>query len=442
MDKRLKETLRYAMPSIISMLVTSLYIVVDGIFIGNGVGENALAAVNIALPFTMASQAVSSMVTMGGSTICAIRLGRGDSEGAGNAFLTSASISAIFGILFTIVGAIFPRGIAQLSGASDVLLQDAADYIRCFSFFQVFMSLSMLTSSFVRIDGRPYLAFAGMIAGAVSNIFLDWLFVFPLGLGVKGAAIASGIGQILSLLILVTHFMRRKGELRVRKFKFTKDLAGKVFRRGIPEFVTGLGMPVTTLCYNYVIIGFLGEMGVAAYSVVSYIFSIMAAIFIGVSQGIQPLIGRSFGQKNKEDERYFYRTGIVMNLCFSVTAYLALAFGGRTIISLFGSDETMLGIATGALRIYGVSFIFASLNIMYVMLFQSTKQTMRASIVSVSRGLVLSTAFILLFPRLFGPASIWYAIIATEVVTLIIALWLKRGSDREYCLAALPAQNL
>lgn len=432
MQLNFRQILKYTIPSVISMLVISLYVVVDGIFIGNSVGANGLAAVNIALPFSLISSAIASMVAMGGSSICAIRLGRGDKQGAQDAFLTSVTIAVVFGVIFTIAGVCFPRQIARLSGATDAILDMTTDYLLFFVVFQLPGMLGTLASSYVRIDGRPNLAFAAMVAGAVTNVFLDGLFIFPLGMGVRGAAIASGLGQALSLVLMLGHFLRKKGDLYLRPFNLDPSLVGKVLRRGIPELATGMGLPITTLCYNYVIVAYLGEMGLAAYSVLSYIFSLVTAVFTGVSQGVQPLIGRAFGMQDKKQGRYVFRTASSLNLGFSAIVYLALILFGKAIISLFNSDATLIEIASNAVVVYGFSSVLAAVNVMYTMLFQSTKQTFRASVISISRGLILSSLFIFLFPRLFGGQAIWWAIIATEAITLVISLWFKRQSEKAH----------
>lgn len=430
MNINFRQILRYTIPSVLSMLVVALYVVVDGIFIGNRLGPQGLAAVNIALPFTMISAAVSSMVTIGGATICSIRLGRGDKRGAQDAFLVSALLAVLFGAVFTVAGAGFPGVIARLSGATDAILAMTIDYLRYFSLFQVFSILATLASCFVRIDGKPTLGFAGMIVGAITNIVLDWVFIYPLGMGVRGAAIASGLGQLVSLLLMAGHFLRKKGDLYLRRFKPDLALAGKVLRRGIPELATGMGLPVTTLCYNYVIIAHLGETGLAAYSVLSYIFSLVAAVFTGVSQGVQPLIGKAFGMQDKRQERYIFRTASLLNVGFSGLVYAALVLFGRVIISLFTSDPALIAIAADAVVVYGLSFVLAAINVMYTMLFQSTKQTFRASLISIMRGIVLSAACVFLVPRLFGAQAIWWAVVVTEALTLGIVIWCRLGVEQ------------
>lgn len=426
MNQRKKEFWKYVPPSVGGMLVTALYIVVDGIFVGRGVGEEALAAVNIAVPFTTLMIAITMMITMGGAAITSIRMGRGDDKRANESFLISIFMVLVFSIVVSAIGTLFPLGIASISGATKLLINSTSIYIRYYSMFAVFFCMSMALSVFVRNDGNPNLALWGMVSGAVSNIFWDWLFVFPLQMGIKGAAIASGIGQIISLIVLSTHFINKKGKLKIQKPKLNLNLMGKVIKRGLPELVIQMSQPVTILCYNYVVINKLGEIGVSAFSVICYLLTLILGVFIGVSQGIQPLISRSYGENNKDNEKYYFKIGIITNLVISMMVYLVLAIWGSRIISIFNPNSKLIFIAYNAIKVYGLSFIFAAVNIVFVTYFLSTKRTKKAVTIAISRGLVCNVLFIFLFPLIFGIKAIWLGIVIAEFVTMIVSLGIKR----------------
>ena len=295
---RSKNFYAYVIPSIGSMLVTSLYVVVDGIFVGQGIGTNALAAINIAGPYIMAIIAVSMMITVGVATMCGINLGKKDVKTANTFFMTSMKLIIGLSLTVTVLSFLFPMQIARLFGASDLLVVDTAIYLKYFVLFGIFFCSAMALAAFVRNDGDPKLAFWGMISGGIANIFLDWLFIFPLHMGIVGPAIASGLGQTLSCLVLLTHFWRKKGVLRVAKQPFAGADVHEIVKRGTPEFMNQLFQPITVLCYNLLALHFFGEIGVAAFSVVYYVLTITVSVFIGLSQGVQPLISRSFGEEN------------------------------------------------------------------------------------------------------------------------------------------------
>ena len=198
----------------------------------------------------------------------------------------------------------------------------------------------------MRNDGAPGLAFWGMCAGAAANIFLDWLFIFPLQMGIKGAAIASGLGQLLSFLLLISHFVRKKGDLRIGRFEDSAALIGKICKRGVPECVSQLNTPVTALCYNWVLMNTLGDMGVSTFSILSFIYSLANAILSGVAQGLQPLWGQAFGQKDHRELRAYLAAGMKINEVCAVVIYALLVVFRVPAVRLFNSDPTLVEMAS------------------------------------------------------------------------------------------------
>ena len=216
-----KNLCRYIFPAMGGLFVTYLYNVVDGIFVGQGVGSAALGAVNIGVPFITFAVAIAAMFPMGGGTVIAIRMGRADKEGANHAFMTAFLLTMLASLLLTLIGMAFSRQIVDLSGGrtlSHTMRDMAADYLFYYCAFSVPMLMSTCLSVFVRNDGSPTLSFVGMCVGAGANIFLDWLFIFPMKMGVIGAAIASGLGQVFSVAVLLSHFVRKRGSLRFQRF--------------------------------------------------------------------------------------------------------------------------------------------------------------------------------------------------------------------------------
>lgn len=422
---------RYILPSISAMVVSFAYNVVDGMFVGQGVGENALASVNITVPFTEIMTGLASMLTIGGATIMAIRKGRRDHEGANNAFLTSSVLVLTTGIVLTLIGVLFPYQIAKAFGATALLMDNTAAYIRWYFMFSMFFTLSILGCAFVRNDGSPGLAFWGMISGAVANIFLDWLFVFPLQMGIKGAAIASGLGQLISCLLLSVHFIKREGILRFHRFRMEPVLIKKVITRGLPEFVIQMSQPVTIYCYNQVILAHLGEDGLSAFAACTYLLLIVMGVFLGVSQGIQPLLGNSFGDGRREDVLYFFRSALFINVAITAILYLVFFAIGDRALSLFIRDSSLIPTAFSALRRYGLSLLPASANIVFITYFLSTKNTSRALTIACSRGFVLNSLCVFLLPAWLGVKAIWYPMIAAELLTLCIAIMIKTRYERK-----------
>ena len=212
-----------------------------------------------------------------------------------------------------------------------------------------------------------------MYAGAVSNIFLDWLFIFPLQMGMIGAAVASGLEQIVSLLVLLSHFIRKHGNLRIRHFTIQPVLIRKICKRGAPEAVTQLTTPVTALCYNLVLADLIGDIGVSTYSVLSFIYSLANAVLSGVAQGLQPLWGNSYGKRDTKEINDYFRFGITVNLVLSVLVSAGLVLFNEPTIRIFSQETALIKAASKALPVFALSFTPMALNLVYASLLYSTK---------------------------------------------------------------------
>ena len=431
MNARTKSLITYILPALGGLFVTYLYNVVDGIFVGRGVGASALGAVNIAVPFITFVVALTAMFPMGGATVVAIRMGRGDMAGANHAFMTSLLLTLIMAAVLMTTGMAFSREIVDISGArglSAELREMSAQYLFYYSAFSIPMLMGTCLSVFVRNDGSPALSFIGMCAGAAANIFLDWLFIFPLQMGVVGAAIASGLGQVLTVLILLTHFLRGRGTLRIRPFRLSGALIGKVYRRGLPEAVSQLTTPVTALCYNLMLARLVGDIGVSTFSVLSFIYSLANAVLAGVAQGLQPLWGQCYGRRDGNGMAWYFRNGIIINAALSVLICGALLCFDVPVIRIFNKEEALVQAASAALPLFSLSFIPMALNLIYTAYFFSTKRTGAANAIAVSRGLVVKALMIFCLPLAFGADAIWLAPLMAEIITLIAALGLSRSS--------------
>lgn len=435
MNPKVKQLCSFIFPAVGSLFVTYLYNVMDGIFVGQGVGSAALGAVNIGVPFITFAVAIVAMFPMGGATIIAIRMGRDDKDGANNAFMTALTLTVLTAVILTVVGTVFSQQIVDLSGArklGEEMRRMSADYLFYYSAFSLPMLMSNCLSVFVRNDGSPTLSFVGMCAGAVSNIFLDWLFIFPLQMGVIGAAVASGLGQIVSLLVLLSHFIRKHGNLRIRRFTIQPVLIRKICKRGAPEAVTQLTTPVTALCYNLVLAGLVGDIGVSTYSVLSFIYSLANAVLSGVAQGLQPLWGNSYGKQDTKEINDYFRFGMAINLVLSVLVSAGLILFDEPAIRIFSQDIELIKAASKALPVFALSFIPMALNLIYTSLLYSTKRTRQSDIIAICRGIIIKAIAIFCIPVLLGTKTIWAAPFVAEMITFAIAVVLTRKTKMIY----------
>lgn len=431
MNAKTKSLFGYIFPALGGLFVTYFYNVVDGIFVGQGVGSAALGAVNIGVPFITFVVAVAAMFPMGGATVVAIRMGRGDKEGANHAFMTAFSLTVLISVLLMVVGMAFSRQIADLSGARELsveMREMSAQYLFYYSAFSIPMLMSTCLSVFVRNDGSPALSFVGMCTGAAANIFLDWLFIFPLAMGVIGAAVASGLGQVFSVLVLLSHFARKRGILRIQAFQIDFLLMKKICKRGVPEAVTQLTTPVTALCYNLMLARLIGDIGVSTFSVLSFIYSLANAVLSGVAQGLQPLWGQCYGKQDTEEMGWYFRCGIIINSILSVLIYGVLFFFDKPVICIFNRDAELVQTASAVLPLFSLSFIPMALNLIYTAFLFSTKRTSTANAIAVSRGIIVKVLAIFCIPMLFGSDAIWIAPFAAEMVTLVFAVRVSKTS--------------
>ncbi len=422
--------IKYVVPAALANTCFFLFSVVDGIFVGRGVGTQALGAVNLALPFVLIAEALNSLVTIGGVTIVAIRLGRGDKEGAESAFMHSFLVILLVGILITIGGTCFTRPAVRLLGARESYAALVEEYLFWWAIFGIPSSLNVNLMGFCRNDGSSGRVAVGTGVATALNIFLDWLFVFPLHMGLMGAAVATGISQTVSLFIIMSHFLMKQGSLSFQLVPISFKLFRKIAFRGLPEAIAQISPPVTTLCTNYVLLAGYGDIGINAYSVISYVSSFTQAIFFGASEGLQPLFGQSYGAKEERDLKFYLRAGIYISGVGSLICFAGYLFLGSHLCRLFGADPETTGFAVEQMWKCCWGLIIASINTLLSAYFYSTKRSREAIILNVSRGLIVNTAIILILPRILGRGVIWHTLGIYELIVLAIAIGLLKISER------------
>jgi putative MATE family efflux protein len=420
----------YVVPSVLSSCCFFFFTVVDGIFVGRGVGTDALGAVNLALPFILVINAFTMLITMGGVTITAIRLGRGDTMGANQAFMHSISLISVISALLCLTGVGCTPRLARFLGANDLYFDYVRGYVFWYALFLIPAQIGVLLMGFCRNDGSPRLVTAATSISTGLNIFLDWLFIFPLQKGVEGAAVATGISQVISLAIVASHFVRKKGALRIRMFTPDGVLWRKIPLRGMPEMTAQFAAPVTTFCMNYILITRLGGSAVNAFAIINYVASFFLMMFFGVSEGLQPLFGQSYGAKNAADLKYYFRCGASINLTGSVAIFVMLLFTGGIISRLFGADAHTSGVIIHALPKFSWSFLVAALNTIISSYLYSTKRTKEAILIAVCRGLLFNSVIISLAPALFGASIVWFTTGVAEALALVVAFTLLKHSER------------
>ena len=417
-------------PAILANACVFLFSVVDGIFVGQGAGMQALGAVNLALPFVLIVQALNAMASIGGVTISAIRFGSGDKEGAQNAFMHAVTINFIVGCLVVLIGCGLTSPVCKLLGATGSYFELAKDYIFWWALFAIANSVSLNLQSFCRNDGDPGLVAVTNVIVTTLNIFLDWLFVFPMQKGIAGAAVATGISQVVGLLVISTHFVFKKGDLRIKKYKPQVKLYGKIALRGLPEAIAQFSTPVTTFFMNRTLMLTYGEIGINAFSVISYLSSFTMAVFFGASEGMQPLFGQAYGARKGKDLRHYYRAGQIISIVGSTICVAIYALFPHMLCGLFGADAETISFTAIHIWEYCWGFIIGSINTMISAYFYSTKRSGQAIALNIIRSLVLNSLVITLVPIIFGKAVVWHTFGIYEILVLVIAVFIKKFSER------------
>lgn len=429
-NAKAKLLLKYVLPTMLGSVSFFLFTIVDGIFIGRGVGVAGTGAVNLTMPFIILVNALFQLTTIGGVTIIAIRKGRGDTAGANLAFMHSLTFALFLASLLCILGTCATDKICRLMGANETYLEMSKEYLFWYAMFIIPSGLSMALQGFCRNDSSPVLVSVGNVFGAILNIILDWLFIFPLRMGLKGAAIATGISQTAVLLVLTTHFLFKRGQLRLSGFRPDLRLYRKVALRGLPECISQCAAAVTTLCLNQVLSARLGDIAVNAFGIISYVASFSMGIFFGVSDGLQPLFGNAYGAKDEKGLKFYFHAGLLINLIGALIVNGLLYLIGGPICGLFGADGETLEYTVRVLPMYAWGFVFTAFNTITSAYLFSTKRTAHAVVVNFLRSFVCNSFVILVFPLIFGEGIIWNTFGISEVLVLIVAVTLVTVSER------------
>lgn len=372
---KIRTVVRYVFPTMLSNFCFVLFTVIDAIFVGRGVGTDALGAINLVNPFVMVVSAVNLFISIGGVAICAVRMGEGDTEGANAVFRHGMLLLSCAAAVLSLGGMIFTDELCSLFGAGETFRRYAADYLFWYSLFIIPSALSAGLQNYCRNDNAPGLVGAAVIISSVCNIFGDWLLVFPLAMGTKGAAIATGISQTIGLLIMLTHFVREDGELRFGKISLNLQLFRGIALHSLPEGVSQLATPIMKFCMNLVLIRRVGDLGVNAFSVVSNMAMLSMGIFSGASEGLQPLFGMSYGAKNEKDLKFYLRAGLFTSFGGSVIiTILSVLFRG-SICALFGSDAATTEYVVQIYPAFSLGFIVMAINVMLSAYLYSTERS-------------------------------------------------------------------
>lgn len=429
--------IRFTLPSIVMMIFTSIYGVVDGIFVSNCVGKTPFAAINIIWPVFMILGAVGFMIGTGGCALVSKIRGEGEEEKANQIFSMLIYTSILIGVILAIVGFVFIEPIAVLLGAEGEMVNQAALYGRVLSVsLPLFIIQNEFQSFFVAAE-KPQLGLGVTVAAGVANIVLDAMLIVVFDLGLFGAALATGVSQILGGLIPLVYFVfSKKSLLRLTKAKFDKNAMLKTCINGSSEMMTNVSMSLVSMLYNFQLMKFAGENGVAAYGVIMYVNFIFVAIFIGYSVGSAPIISYNYGAQNTTELKNLFKKSMTIILSAGlIMTVLGIVLAGPLSKIFVGYDAELFKMTKRGFVIYTLSFLIAGINIFGSAFFTALNDGLVSAIISFLRTLLFQVVAVLVLPVFFELDGIWYAVIVAELLAVVVTgvfLVIKREKYKYY----------
>ena len=416
--------LRFVFPSIVMMIFTSIYSVVDGLFVSNFAGKTALASINLVFPVLMGLSALGFMIGTGGSAIVAKTLGEGEKEKANEYFSMLVYVTAIGGILLSMLGALMIPEIARILGAKGELLDNCILYARIsFLSMPAFMLQNVFQSFFVTAE-KPKLGLFVIVAAGVTNMVLDFVFVGVLGLGLTGAAVATVCGEFIGGLFPILYFTRPNSSLlRLGKTRFNGRILLQTCINGSSELMTNLSSSIVNSLYNIQLMKFAGENGVAAYGAIMYVSFIFAAIFLGYSIGSAPIISFHYGAGHHDELKNLFQKSLRLIGCWGLMLAVISQFLAIPLSTLFvGYDAELLTMTRQGFRIYCLVYLFNGFNIFGSSFFTALSNGGVSAAISFLRTLVFQIAAVLILPAILGINGIWFAVSAAELLTLCVTV--------------------
>lgn len=419
-----KKLIRFTFPTIVMMIFTSIYGVVDGLFVSNVAGSDAFASVNLIMPALMILGSVGFMIGTGGSALVSLTLGTGDKRRANEIFSMLIYFLIGAGIVISIVGVIIMEPVAKMLGADESTLENCVIYGRTLMIAMTPFLLQNAFQSFLVVAERPKMGLIVSVVSGVINMVLDFLFIYVFRMGVFGAALATGISQFAGSIVPLVYFFRKNNSpLRLVKAKFNAGYLIRSCANGSSEMLTNLSMSLVNMLYNFQLLKLAGANGVVAYGIIMYVGFIFAGTFIGYSIGAAPIVGYHYGAGNAKELKNLFKRSLVIIGCSAVflTAMAELLSG--VLAGVFvGYDAELLEMTTNAIRLYVMCYLVAGFNIFASSFFTALNNGLVSALISFLRTLVFQVIMIYVLPIFWGLNGIWLAVVFAEILSLVVSI--------------------
>lgn len=429
-----KRLLKFTFPSMVMMVFTSLYSVVDGFFVSNFVGKTPFAAVNFIMPVLMILGSVGFMFGSGGSALVSKTMGEGESEKARKLFSLFVYSTAVCGVIIAVISFIFIRPLAALMGAEGEMLDNCVLYGRILLLSLPFFMLQFEFQSFFITAERPQMGLVVTVVCGLTNMVLDALFMAVFSWGLVGAAAATAVSEMLGGFIPILYFCRAdSGVLWLTKTKIDRKALLKACTNGSSELMSNISMSIVSILYNFQLMRYAGENGIATYGVLMYVNMIFLAIFIGYSTGVAPVVGYHYGAENHSELKGLLKKSYVIIGIFAVVMFGLAELLAGTLAGVFvGYDRELMEMTERAFRIYSVSFLFSGIAIYGSSFFTALNDGLTSALISFLRSLLFQVAAVIILPFVFGIDGIWFSVVAAELVAAVMTILFIAAKRRKY----------
>ena len=428
--------IRFVLPSVLMMLFSSMYSMVDGFFVSNYVGKTAFAAVNLVMPFAMGVSVIGFMLGTGGSAVVSKTLGEGRKEDANKYFSMFVYVAAVLGTILGILSITFMPQVVSLLGGEGELYDYGVLYGRVMMISTPGFILQLMFQSFFVVAEKPRLSLAITLTAGIANMVLDWLLVGVLGMGIAGAALATVVSEFTGGLTPVVYFFTKNSSLlRLVKCRIYGKVLAQACGNGVSEMVTNLSSSIVNIVYNFQLMRIVGNDGVSAYGIIMYVNFAFMAVLLGYSIGSAPIVGYHYGAQNRSELKNMFRKGIIfMAVAGIVITAAAEIFAGKVVGLFAGYDAELCAMTVKGFRIYAIAFLVMGMNVWASSFFTALSNGRVSAIISFARTFVFQIIMVIVLPMLFDLNGIWSAIVVAEALALIISIaeLVKHGKEYGY----------
>lgn len=432
-----KVYLRYILPAIGGMMGTSLYVLGDTMLVGRRLGTDGLAALNISIPMINVLTGLGLLIGMGGASLMSIHMAREEYKEGNKLFTKSMLMALITGLILLFLSIFFTKNLVNLLGRGSENLEMAYDYLSMLMLFSPFFLVFISLTVFVRNDGGSKIAMSAMLSASIFNVVMDYVFLFPLDMGMRGCALATGLAQVVGFGVLLFHF--KDAGIKILKLnKFNQSL--DILKNGMASFVLEMSQGIVIFAFNFAFLRIDGDIAVSAYGIVANLSLLFTAVLAGVANGIQPLISEAYGRRRPDMKRYYGKIAAIGGLVIGVGILLIGQTIPKYLAMIFVENEPeLVNRAILGIRIYFLAFPITGLNLVFTIFLQSQKKSMEAFIMSLMRGFIWIILLLLILSNILGIIGIWMVIPLAELLSLGVGVRMIRTIMKEGMLKPVRA---